>query len=63
MKITTFFVSIEIGNMRCYTHPNQSKFLDIFDKNLPKLNTYYREIYFQGNFNINLFEKEKYIFR
>ena len=30
--------------------------LDIFEKNLPKLNTSYLEIYFLGDFNINLFE-------
>ena len=42
--------------------PNQSKFLDTFEENLPKLNTSYREIYFLGDFNINLFENGKYIF-
>ena len=41
---------------------NQSKFIDIFEENLPKLNTSYREIYFLGDFNINLFEKRKYVF-
>ena len=45
-----------------YRPPNQSKFLDIFEENLPKLNTSYREIYFLGNFNSNLFENGKYIF-
>ena len=44
-----------------YRHPNQSKFLDIFEENLPKLNTSYREIYFPGDFNINLFKNRKYI--
>ena len=39
-----------------YRPPNQSKFLDIFEENLPKLNSSYREIYFLGDFNINLFE-------
>ena len=42
-----------------YIHPNQSKFLDVFEENLPKLNTSYREIYFVGDFNINLFENGK----
>ena len=42
--------------------PNQSKFIDIFEENLPKLNTSYREIYFLGDFNINLFQKRKYVF-
>ena len=42
--------------------PNQSKFLDIFEKNLPKLNTSYGEIYFPGEFNFNLFENGKYVF-
>ena len=45
-----------------YRPPNQSKFLDIFEENLTKLNISYREIYFLGDFNINLFEKEKYVF-
>ena len=46
-----------------YRPPNQSKFLDIFEENLPKLNTSYREIYFLGDFNINLFENGKYVFQ
>ena len=45
-----------------YRPPNQSKFLDIFEENLPKLNTSYREIYFLGDFNINLFENGKHAF-
>ena len=45
-----------------YRPPNQSKFLDIFEENLPKINTSYREIYFLGDFNINLFENGKYVF-
>ena len=53
-KITT----VEI----IYRPPNQSKFLDIFEENLPKLNASYREIYFLGDFNTNLFEDEKYVF-
>ena len=44
-----------------YRPPNQSKFLDIFEENLPKFNTSYREIYFLGDFNINLFENGKYV--
>ena len=35
---------------------NRPTFLDIFEENLRKLNTSYREIYFLGDFNINLFE-------
>ena len=46
-----------------YRPPNQSKFLDIFKENLPKLNTSYREIYFLGDFNINIFENGKYVFQ
>ena len=42
--------------------PNQSKFLDIFEENLPKINTSYCEIYFLGDFNIDLFENGKYVF-
>ena len=45
-----------------YRLPNQSKFLNIFEENLPKLNKSYREIYFLDDFNINLFEKGKYVF-
>ena len=45
-----------------YRLQNQSKFLDIFEKNLPKLNTSYREIHFLGDFNINLFENGKHVF-
>ena len=45
-----------------YRPPNQSKFLDIFEENLPKLNTSYREIYFLGDFKINLIENGKYVF-
>ena len=44
-----------------YRSPNQSKFLYIFEENLPKLNSSYREIYFLGDFNINLFENGKYV--
>ena len=45
-----------------YRPQNQTKFLDIFEENLPKLNTSYREIYFLGDFNINIFENWKYDF-
>ena len=44
-----------------YRPPNQSKFLDIFEKNLPRLNSSYREIYFLGDFSINLFVNGKYV--
>ena len=50
---------ITIGSI--YRPPNQPKFLDIFEENLPKLNSSYREIYFLGDFYIKLFEKGKYI--
>lgn len=33
----------------------------IFEENQPKLNTRYYEIYFPGNFNINLYENRKYV--
>ena len=42
-----------------YRSPNQFKFLNIFEENLPKLNTSNRETYFLGDFNINLFENGK----
>ena len=45
-----------------YRPLNQSKFLDIFEENLPKLNTSYCETYFLGYFNINLFENGKHVF-
>ena len=45
-----------------YRPLNQSKFLDIFEENLPKLNTSYCETYFLGDFNINLFENGKHVF-
>ena len=45
-----------------YRPPSQSKFLDVFKENLPKLNTSYRQIYFLGKNNTNLFEKGKYVF-
>ena len=50
-------ITIEI----IYRPPNQSKFLDIFEENLPKLNSSYREIYFLGNFSINLLGNGKYV--
>ena len=43
-----------------YRPPNQSKFLDIFEENLPKFNR--AQIYFLGDFTINLFENGKYDF-
>ena len=45
-----------------YRPPNQPKFLNIFEENLPRLNASYREIYVLDNFNINLFENGKYDF-
>ena len=39
-----------------YRPPNHSKFLVIFEENLPKLSTSYRDIYFLDDFNINLFD-------
>ena len=44
-----------------YRPPNQSKYLDIFEENLPKFNASYRKISFLGDFNINLFENGKYL--
>ena len=52
--------SITVGMI--YILPNQSQFLHIFEENLPKLYTSYREIYFLGGFNINLFENGKHAF-
>ena len=50
-------ITIEI----IYRPPNQSTFLDIFEKNLPSPNPSYREIYFLGDFSINLLENGKYV--
>ena len=44
-----------------YKPSSQFKFLDIFEENLPKLNTSYCEIYFLDDFSINLFENSKYV--
>ena len=51
---------ITVGTI--YRPPNQSKLFDIFEENVPKLNTNYREIYFLCDFNNNLFENGKYVF-
>ena len=45
-----------------YGPPNQSEFLDIFEENLPKVNTSYLETYFHGDFHINFFENGKCVF-
>ena len=50
---------ITTGNI--YRHPNQSKFLEIFEENVCKFITSYHKIYFLGHFNINLFENRKYV--
>ena len=44
-----------------YRPPNLSKFLKIFEENLPKLSARYHEIYFLGTFNINISENRKYV--
>ena len=41
-----------------YRPPNHILY---FEENQPKLNTRYYEIYFPGNFNINLYENRKYV--
>ena len=45
-----------------YRPLNQSQFVDIFEENLPKLNTSYNEICFLGDFNISLSKNRKYAF-
>ena len=45
-----------------YGPSNQSEFLDIFEENLSKVNTSYRETYFHGDFHINFFENGKCVF-
>ena len=46
-----------------YRPPNQSKFLDVFEENLPKRSISYHKFYFLGDFNINPFENGKYVFQ
>ena len=46
-----------------YGPPNQNKSFDIFEEKLPTLSTSYREIYFLGDFNINIFENRKYFYK
>ena len=45
-----------------YGPSNQSEFLDIFEENLSKVNTSYRETYFHDDFHINFFENGKCVF-
>ena len=66
-EIETIKIDILMPHLRpitigiIYRPPNQSKFLDHFEENLPKLNSSYREIYFLDDFSINLLENGKYI--
>ena len=45
-----------------YRPPNQSTFFDIIEENLPKLSTSFCEVYFPGDFNINIFKNGKCVF-
>ena len=42
--------------------PSQSSFTELITEHFSKINTNNTEIYILGNFNINLFSKQKYIF-
>ena len=45
-----------------YRPLNYAKFPDIFEENVPKLNTSNRELCFLCDFNINVFVNRKYVF-
>ena len=43
--------------------PSQGSFTETITEHFSKINTHNTEIYILGGFNINLFLKQKYIFR
>ena len=43
--------------------PNQTKFMEIFNKNLSKVDTNHVETYILGDFNINLWQNGNYDFQ
>ena len=45
-----------------YRSPSQTSFLETINENFYKLDTIYKEIYTLGDFNINLYLNNKYIF-
>ena len=42
--------------------PNQSNFLEVLNENMNKIDSISNEIYILGDFNINLFLNDSYIF-
>ena len=50
---------IVVGNI--YRSPSQNSFLEILNKNFPSTDTDVKETYILGDFNINIYENNKYI--
>ena len=46
-----------------YRPPNQTNFMEIFHENLSKVDTNNVEIYILGDFNINLWQNDHYVFQ
>ena len=44
-----------------YRSPSQNNFLEILNKNFPPVDTDAKETYILGDFNINMYENNKYI--
>ena len=51
---------ITVGTI--YRPPNQSNFLEVLNENMNKIDSISNEIYILGDFNINLFLNDSYIF-
>ena len=52
--------SLVVGTI--YHPPSQGNFTETIAEHFSKIDTNYTEIYILGNFNVNLFSKQKYIF-
>ena len=52
--------SLVVGTI--YHPPSQGNFTETITEHFSKIDTNYTEIYILGNFNVNLFSKQKYIF-
>ena len=44
-----------------YRFPSQNSSLEILNKNIPSIDTDVKETYIPGDFNINIYENDKYI--
>ena len=68
-EIGKFFVEILFPRAKplivgiIYRPPNQSNFLEIINANFDKLDTDTKELYIFGDFNINMYQKNKCIAR